>query len=100
MEQYSETNFYQDLANAIIVAAAEDYREALNYLKNNVRTKEMVSKACLTRDPELVRECMEYTKYEKQAKDVEEFFGSKWFSVLTQADPDYILREIRKEYEQ
>ena len=65
----------QDLANAIIAQAAEDYRAALERLE--VDPKHEKSKWMLT--------------------DVERFFHSDYFRLMTRLDPDYILDRIRNE---
>ncbi len=33
----------------------------------------------------------------KKHPDVEEFFHSSWYGVLTQVDPDYLIDRLRKE---
>ena len=69
---------YENLANAIIVQAAEDYRAALKRLK---------------RDPQ--------NKSARQtAQEVEEFFRSGWFRVLTDADGGMILSRLKGEIEE
>ena len=60
---------YEELANAIIVQAAKDYRLALH--------KE-----------DLVR-----------MFEVEHFFRSRWFGQLTSVDPEYLISRLRKEHE-
>lgn len=66
---------YQALANAIIEQAVKDYRDALSRLK---------------RHPDS-RAAME------EAMEIERFFHSQWFGVLTQIDPDYLIKRLRKE---
>ena len=66
---------YQALANAIIEQATKDYRDALSRLK---------------RHPDS-RAAME------EAMEIEHFFHSPWFGVLTQIDPDYLIKRLRKE---
>lgn len=66
---------YFDLANAIIVQAASDYRNALRQLKRNPN----------------------YYPAQKVRREIEMFFYSAWFGTLTEADPDYILTRIRRE---
>lgn len=58
---------YSNLANAIIIKAVEDYKEALTY--NNTRT---------------IRDC-------------EKFFRSEWFTFLTDLDGEHIMEYIQKE---
>ena len=63
---------YKNLANAIIIQAATDYRKALKQLKRNPRYEP----ALITK-----REC-------------ERFFHSDWFRFLTDADPQYLLYHL------
>lgn len=57
-------NPYENLANAIILQAAKDYR--------------------LTDD-------------EQQLQEIERFFRSGWFGVLSKVDPEFLIKELRKE---
>lgn len=57
-------NPYENLANAIILQAAKDYR--------------------LTVD-------------ELQLQEIERFFRSSWFGVLSKVDPEFLIKELRKE---
>ena len=57
---------YRTLANAIIVQAAKDYRQALRQLRRNPR----------------------YETARNEKNEVERFFHSEWFHFLTDADPD------------
>ena len=33
----------------------------------------------------------------KEAMELEDFFHSSWYGVLTQVDPDYLIDRLRKE---
>ena len=57
-------NPYENLANAMILQAAKDYR--------------------LTDD-------------EQQLQEIERFFRSSWFGVLSKVDPEFLIKELRKE---
>ena len=57
-------NPYENLANAIILQAAKDYR--------------------LTDD-------------EQPLPEIERFFRSGWFGVLSKVDPEFLIKELRKE---
>lgn len=66
---------YENLANAIITAAAKDYMAALKILKKsptNVTAKDTV------------RQC-------------EKFFRSDWYSVLTDVDGEFLIRRLKEE---
>ena len=66
---------WEDLANAIIIRAAFDYREVRVALKENPD------------DYRLLREL----------KSIERFFLSDWYRHLTTVDGRYILRRLKKE---
>lgn len=65
---------YENLTNAIILQAVDDYRK-------------------------LIREDLD-TQYIKRntIKEIEEFFLSEWFSMLAKADGKTILNRLKKEY--
>ena len=65
---------YQNLANAIVAQAAQDYLSALKKLKKNPRNR-------LAMD---------------EAMQLEKFFHSGWYGVLTGVDPDYLIRKLRE----
>ena len=69
------TDPYENLANAIVMTAAKDYRDALRSLtrnKNNNNAKRM-------------------------KEEVERFFNSDWYSVLTDLDGAFLMQKIREE---
>lgn len=71
------TDPYENLANAIVITAAKDYRDALRSLtrnKNNNNAKRM-------------------------KEEVERFFNSDWYSVLTDLDGAFLMRKIQEEVE-
>jgi hypothetical protein len=63
---------YENLANAIVAQAVDDYRRLLR----GKRVPDKVTK-----------------------KKCEKFFLSKWFESLTQVDGKKILKRLQKEYE-
>lgn len=65
----------ENIANAIVICAAKDYRRALRRLKKDPENEKALS--CKA--------------------EVEEFFHSGWFTLLTHADGDYILEQLRLE---
>lgn len=72
-----QTDFYdgyQDLANAIVARAAEDYRNALKGIGYN------------------------HKKPENIIKELEKFSRSSWFKTLTKVDGKYLVEQIRKEH--
>ena len=66
---------YENLANGIVLRAVEDYRDALRDLSVNPN------------DPRALR----------TVSDVERFFRSGWFSVLTSLDGVVLMEKLRKE---
>lgn len=67
---------YQELANAIILQAVKDYRDALDILSKRDNNKT--------------------AKAEKRS--IEYFFRSPWFSVLTNLNGTILIRQIREEF--
>ena len=65
---------WQALANAIVEQAARDYVSAVRLLK---------------KDPES-RIGM------REAQDLEAFFHSAWYGILTDMDPDYLISRLRE----
>ena len=65
----------EDLSNAIILQAVKDYRSALAGGSVNGRDSKSVIEEC------------------------ERFFQSEWFNSLTKIDSNYLMKNIRKEFE-
>lgn len=68
---------YQMLANAIIIQAVDDYRCALRVLRDFPDMSQAVARC----------------------KEVEDFFLSDWFSILTEVDGKMLIKRLRKESE-
>jgi hypothetical protein len=66
---------YTNLANAIIIQAAKDYKKALRRLKKFPRDKEV-----------------RHTK-----RDCERFFRSGWFERLTDLNGEVLIRKLNEE---
>lgn len=69
-------NPYENLANAIVLSAVEDYRKALKKYSKNRDSKS--AKA--------------------EVDSLERFFRSQWYSVLTSVDGEFLIRKLRAEY--
>lgn len=67
---------YEDLANAVVVQAAEDYRNAL------------MGKSYCHKSPERI------------VKETERFFRSKYFKRLTAVDGELLIEMLRQEHEE
>jgi hypothetical protein len=66
---------YERLANAIILQAVKDYRNALKRLKKHPRNETAL-----------------YTK-----REVERFFRSDWYTSLTTVDPEMLILKLNEE---
>ena len=74
MIKRSEGDPYENLANAIVAQAASDYLASLKKKKKNPRNKAAMA----------------------EAMEIEQFFHSGWYGVLTGVDPDYLIRKLRE----
>lgn len=68
-------NPYESLANAIILQAVNDYRAALRKVKKNPHNRDALD----------------------EALQIERFFKSGWYQVLTSVDGEYLINRLRKE---
>ena len=78
---------YENLANAIIIQAAKDYKSVVHQLKktpvpepNALKSEKKAYEQLLTKKSEILR-----------------FFHSAWYMTLTNVDPQIIIRNIEKE---
>ena len=71
----SDITNYENLANAIILQAVKDYRMALKSLKANPRNRTAMA----------------------DKDEIERFFRSGWFSVLTSVDGEMLIRSLQME---
>lgn len=78
---------YENLANAIIVQAAEDWKKAYKYLRKHARSRSKTVKENMVRTERIKIEC-------------ENFFRSAWFKTLTNADGEAIFSRLQKEAEE
>ena len=67
-------NAYENLANAIIVQAAEDYRAALKKIKAHPKNKDVIN----------------------EALRIERFFRSGWYQRLTNVDGEFLIRKLQE----
>lgn len=68
-------NPYEELANAIVLQAVKDYREALGILRFSPKDKNAgISK-----------------------NEIERFFRSGWFGLLTNINPEMLISRLYKE---
>lgn len=71
----ADISCYQSLANAIILQAVKDYKAELHKLLKNPNSREAMGKAM----------------------DIERFFHSPWYAMLTNVAPDVIIDGVRKQ---
>ena len=68
-------NPYEALANAIVLQAVNDYRAALKKVKKNPNNRTALD----------------------EALQIERFFRSQWYQVLTSVDWEYLINRLRRE---
>lgn len=66
---------YTELANAIVMQAVKDWRDAVHKLKKRPR----------------------YEPAKEMKDECEEFFLSDWFTALTSVDGESILKKLKEE---
>lgn len=71
----SDITNYENLANAIILQTVKDYRMALKCLKANPKNRAVLA----------------------DKDEIERFFRSGWFSVLTSVDGEMLIRSLTME---
>ena len=69
---------YERLANAIILQAVADYRVVLKKIKAHLKNREAIS----------------------EALEIEKFFRSGWYGILTDVDGEYLIRRLQDEIRQ
>ena len=67
---------YQNLANLIVIQAVNDYRAALRGISYNRRSTEA------------------------NIKELEEFFRSDYYELLTKVKGEYLIEKLKEEYEE
>ena len=69
---------YEQLANAIVIQAADDYRIALKKIKAHPKDRKAID----------------------EAVEIERFFRSGWYSQLTSVDGEYLIKRLQGEVRQ
>ena len=67
---------YEELANAVILQAAKEYKHFLKILKNHPQNATALY----------------------HTKEIEEFFLSDYFRDITDADGEFIITELKEQY--
>lgn len=71
----TKMNPWQSLANAIVISAAKDYRAALRRLRRNPNSQSAKS----------------------EIADIERFFRSDWYAMLTNVHGEALIRKLKEE---
>lgn len=66
---------YENLANAVILRAVKDYRKALGILRYSPKNRDAISRK----------------------DEIERFFRSGWFGILSKLDPETLISRLLKE---
>lgn len=74
MKVVDERKAFEDLANAIILSAVDDYKRAL------IRQRRHPESESARRD----------------VGELEKFFYSDWYEVLTDLNPSYLIRKMKE----
>ena len=95
---------YLKLANAIIIQAAKDYRVALREMRSYADIEaelllyeKLLAKKEVKQDEEKDRLLASLKRVKADIKEIEDFFHSRLYSILTDVNGDYILDGLRKE---
>ena len=95
---------YLKLANAIIIQAAKDYRVALREMRSYadieaelLLSEKLLAKKAVKREEEKDRLLASLKRVKADIKEIEDFFHSRLYSILTDVNGDYILDGLRKE---
>lgn len=76
----SDYNPYEELGNAIVIQAANDYeRELARFIRARRRGNRKMEEDAKT-----------------EIKFLEKFFRSDWYKMLTEVDSEYMIRNLRK----
>ena len=87
--------FYEDLANAIVMQAVKDYRRAIRFLKRHPHTKDLDMQAIRgDKRKRILRERI--IKHEAERDVVETFFRSGWFETLSNLDGVSLLKKVNE----
>ena len=85
---------YENLANAIVIQAVKDYRQALRFLKHHPHTPDIdTEEAKANKRKRVLRN--KILEHECERDDIERFFRSGWFETLSNLDGETLLGQIR-----
>ena len=87
---------YENLANAIILQAVKDYRQALRFLKRHPHTPDLDTEEA-EKDAKKRALRNKIIKNEGERDDIERFFRSDWFGALAGIDPEMLITRLKEE---
>ena len=85
---------YENLANAIILQAVKDYRQALRYLKRHPHTQDLDSAEAMHDMRKRALRSMIIRK-ENERDEIEQFFRSDWFEVISNLNGEALQSKVR-----
>lgn len=91
LDPHVEFTAWNELANAIVVRAAEDYRYAMRRLCRAL---------VIINDSDISEKKKAYEMRDIAAGsicEIENFFYSNWFSICTKVDPDWLMEQLKKD---
>ena len=86
---------FTKLANDIIIQSVKDYQQAIRFLKHHPHTTELDSEEA-KQDKRMRALLNKIIKCEGERDEIERFFHSRWFEVLTTLDGDALLNKVRE----
>ena len=87
---------YENLANAIILQAVKDYRQALRFLKRHPHTPDLDTEEA-EKDAKKRALRNKIIKNEGERDDIERFFRSDRFGALAGIDPEMLITRLKGE---
>ena len=91
LDPHVEFTAWNELANAIVVRAAEDYRTAMRRLCRAL---------AIINDPDISEKRAAYEMRDiavGSIHEIENFFHSNWFVICTKVDPDWLMGQLKKD---
>jgi hypothetical protein len=84
---------YESLANAVIVQAVKDYRQAIHFLNRHPHTPDLdTEEAKKDKRKNALRN--KIIKSEGERDSIERFFRSEWFELLSNLDGEVLLDKV------
>lgn len=85
---------YERLANAVIIRAAQDYRSARKRLRRHLKNEPV---KLSDKDERWIKWDVKKKDMLIEISEIERFFKSEWFMVLSDADGPALFEKLRKE---